>query len=663
VVTMRRDRSTAVRALIAIGALAAVGLSGCPEEPCGAGEVLDGESCVPQECGVGPWGNEDLPDALHVALWGDEGGDGSAEAPLVSLSDSLDRLAGSGGTLVLAAGVWEGDWELPETENGILLAGRCAAMTTLLGDDDEPTVLITGATAELRGVTVSRGKPAVELAPGVGSEDAPIRLTDLVIEDATHWGISVLDDAHAVLERVTVVRTIPNDQMYEPAWGIGLWVSNAFVELRSGRFEEQRDGIEIDGGRLLAIDVECRETRCLAGGGLGVEVEVDGLTSVGGSGVHIYDGSLIGRDLRIEGARNAITGDGQMDISDVVVRDSHLGLWPGWGGVATVRDVLIEDCDTGVFVNGGGTFLEMEDVTIRGIGKLDGAGYGIQAMFTAELIGERVTIEDVHGYGIWGFAVAPRVELIDSTIRGVTAVRAGGGAGVFSQGINTTIVLEGVTIEDTEGPGLLADVGGAVEADGLLIERAGFAGAVSLSARLDLSDLTVRETLPATGNGGGFGVFSWDDSEHTDPDVLLDGFDLSDQRFGGIYLRGPGRYEFRSGVVHDGGMGPLPGGLFAVGGVEAWTGGPEPTGLLVQDVRFERLARDGVLLDGSSAVLEDLSFDELSGEPLWWQRCDGVEPPTVTGSGAVDGDCREFHRETAPLIDYTLVLDEVDVAP
>ena len=113
----------------------------CEEEGCPEGQHLDadGVTCVPEECGVGPWGNIDLEGyggpVIHVAPFGSADGDGSVQRPLDSISSAL-AMAGSleAPLVAVAAGTWEGFFPI---SGELELEGRCPALTMIDASDRE----------------------------------------------------------------------------------------------------------------------------------------------------------------------------------------------------------------------------------------------------------------------------------------------------------------------------------------------------------------------------------------------------------------------------------------------------------------------------------------------------------------------------------------------
>ncbi|MFH1463470.1 MAG: right-handed parallel beta-helix repeat-containing protein [Pseudomonadota bacterium] len=223
-------------------------LTACPSqhEPplsdaptCDTGYVADGDTCVPEACGTGTWGG--LPvDAgtVYVSAEADEGGDGSAEAPLRGIQAALD-LAGSqgGGLVAVAAGTYAETLTLTSDHAGVHLAGRCRDLVTLdasVGEEDAAGIAMAleDDAAEISGLTV-RGAPKLGLVVVSGtvtgfdlilsgngtvgavayqSEGVPtiLDLSDTLIEDTVPdsdgigYGFLVFAGASATLTRCTV---------------------------------------------------------------------------------------------------------------------------------------------------------------------------------------------------------------------------------------------------------------------------------------------------------------------------------------------------------------------------------------------------------------------------------------------------------------------------
>ena len=101
--------------------------------PCLTGELLDGEVCVPEACGLGPWGNLELADGT-VYVDGQSDGDGSADAPFRSIQQGADAAGQQGGgTVAIAEGTYFENLLLDSRHVGVDLVGRCPELVVVDG--------------------------------------------------------------------------------------------------------------------------------------------------------------------------------------------------------------------------------------------------------------------------------------------------------------------------------------------------------------------------------------------------------------------------------------------------------------------------------------------------------------------------------------------------
>jgi hypothetical protein len=286
-------------------ALAAPLLAGCPSEsasPCPEGQVLDlpdqdDLGCVPAACGEAPYRGED---GVHVAPWGDDGGDGSADDPLRRLRDAADVAAeAAGGTVLAAAGTYVDNLTLDD-HDGVALIGRCSALTAMdCSTEEEPCARVTSGDVDVRGFTLSdAGFPALILSAGPGPE-LRFRGSDLLIEGSVGGGI-ILDRARATaeLDDVLIRRPLPDGA----AFGYGIAVQRgAGLTARGLRIEEAWSrALLIWEGRAEITGAEFRDTRFLpVEGGLAIDVRSAGslvatdvlMSGSAGIGLLVRDGS------------------------------------------------------------------------------------------------------------------------------------------------------------------------------------------------------------------------------------------------------------------------------------------------------------------------------------------------------------------------------------
>jgi len=217
-----------------------------PTGTCPTGEVLDGETCVPEACGVGTWG--DLPvdgDTVYVAAGGT--GDGTVEQPLGSIQAALDLAGEQGGGLVaVAAGRYLETLSMGKDHDGVTLAGRCRELVTIDGSEGEevPAVEVVGENGrrpevQIQGVTVTGGRYV-----GVWVQEAAVVVDGVDVAENTHSGV-VAAEADVVLTGVGVFDTRPDGR---GDFGRGIDVeAGATDDAPPGWAELLRRGFGVDG--------------------------------------------------------------------------------------------------------------------------------------------------------------------------------------------------------------------------------------------------------------------------------------------------------------------------------------------------------------------------------------------------------------------------------
>lgn len=499
---------TIVRALLA--AVVGVGLAGCPtiEEPaCPEGEVQDEETgaCVPERCGTGPWGDvERTGTTVHVAGWGDDGGDGSEDTPFRSIGAGLDEAVDTGGRVAVAAGTYPENLEL---EDGAELAGRCAALVEVdASGESDAGLSVQGGEASLSGLTIRGGEPGLEVTAG-----AEVQIEDLALEDSLGRGLAVwLDGSRADLEDVTISGTRRLDDGSQ-GWGIHVAEGGELVA----------EDLTLSGNEeagLIAVHTDS-DVELLRATVLGPGEEPDELARVA---IELSEGAdLEAVELLLDGGHRVgllAAGPGtDVELEDATVRGMRSGpdgvygegLQIYSGADLFARRLLVDDNrEVGIAAGAGGTVVELEDCTIRGTQpNLNGLeGEGLLILADSSLIARDLVLEDNHRFGL---------------------LLASGGI----PGPDAFADIEGATItgtvpdpEGVHGRGISLQEGADLVARDVLLDSNHDAGLMALGAgtTLEVYDSEVRGTQPLPGGDFGRGIGLQDGATMFGSNLLLE---------------------------------------------------------------------------------------------------------------------------------------------
>lgn len=445
--------------------------------------------CVVQEvlasrlhaCGTGTWGNlEALSPTIYVDAAADEGGDGSREAPFTTISDALDAEAEAGaGVIAVAAGTYTETLNLGPSHDGVVLAGRCAALVILDATDGEGA----GAAVVLNGRTAGMSA-AVSGFTIIGAAGGGMKLTKgifqiegLVFQDNAAWGL-LLEDAGTVVDasNLTVVRTV-DGAVGEP-YGVAVW-----------------DGAELKATGLVLEDHEQY-------------------------GLLVSDATLSGSDLSISGT---VEVEGALGA----------GLWLQKGADAAVSDAQWSNNRPSAILLGSSATLTLTDSDIDGLASPDNdASYVGVSVFDASASLTRVNITHVQPYGLSAVASELNVDQVsitditsstDKPGSGVTlydhselkgtdlAVGRGEFSGLYvNQSVATPdrVTLREITVPSgyEDAYGVLVEGAGSVAMDALMIVAVqGIGVVVREASEATLSDCSIQD-LPAWEGGGAIGV-------------------------------------------------------------------------------------------------------------------------------------------------------------
>ncbi len=517
----------------------------------------------------------------------------------------------------------------------------------------------------------TRSRPDGSRGQGVSVELGGLLVADgLSVEDNTAIGLVVSDLGSRVeLTDSNVRTTAPRPD------GTG---GQGIVATEWGALEAV--GLVVEDNHDTGLVVQLDATATIQS----VQVGGDGLAEDAiGWGIGVIDGgSLTAVDLLVDRARGVgLVGSGAgatVVLEQATIQDTQVGV--GWGrgieladGVQlTATDLLLEGNHDVGLVAWTDTLVQLERATVRGTrSAIDGESARAIGVFDgADLEAIDLLLEDNRSIGL-----AVRGAGSTATVTGAEVIRTRSSSQT-AEGLGVSVEWQAVAeltdlvARDNEGPALYVVAAGELTVRDPLLEGNGFAGAAVMDAgQLSLIGGQVSGSTFHPSEGGGLGLFASD--HETQSSLEVDGTTFTNLRGPALYLRGQGRYVLRGCAVSDSGSWPsLPGGVLAVGGVEAWselgdTGYFE--GLLLEGNTFSDLAGDAVLLDGSSALLNvhpesgaPNTFSDLEGEDLVWQRCSDLPAPEVLDGSAAIPDCAAEPRLLGPALEYLLNPSEVD---
>ena len=131
---------------------------------------------LPPPCADGGWGAiGDPADTIDVQPGGDDTNDGSAEAPLLTLSAALDAARNGTPRIGVGAGTFEATLDLVESDAGLEIVGCSPDETILVPDvEGEPQIKVTAAVdITIASLTLSGGDRGLWVWGGAESQRLP----------------------------------------------------------------------------------------------------------------------------------------------------------------------------------------------------------------------------------------------------------------------------------------------------------------------------------------------------------------------------------------------------------------------------------------------------------------------------------------------------------
>ena len=504
-----------------------------PEAPCATGQLLDATGdesvCVPEACGIGPWGNEADAD-LFVAV-GARGGDGSQERPFGSIQEAADVMGSDGGGVVaIAGGTYVENLAMKVAHDGVVLAGRCAELVTIdASEAEEPGIEVVGGSLEVRGVTVTGGLWGITVRGGTGlGGSATLVLRSGVLEGNREVGLLVLGGGVSVeAVGVTIRETAPNaDGDY--GRGVDVEVGASFTATDLILEGNHELGLFAwNGGTVVVLTgAVVSDTQPRADGTGGRGVEVNGGASLDATGLLLRDNHEVGLSASSPGTTVVLSGAVVRDTQPRADGTRGQGVEVNDGASLDATDLLLEGNHRfGLFAANPETTVVLSSAVVRNTQSLaDGTfGWGVGVQGGASLDATDLLLESNHEIGL--YAVNP----------------------------GTTVVLSGAVLRDTQSPsddtfsrGVEVNDGASLVAADLLLVGNHATGlfAANPGTTVALSGAVVRGTQPRADGDGGRGVEVNDGASLDATDLLLES-----NREVGLFASGPGTTVALSGAV------------------------------------------------------------------------------------------------------------------
>lgn len=504
----------------------------CPE-----GELLDGSTCVPEECGLGLWGGVPVDaDAVYVDVGAAEGGVGSSARPLTSIQAGVDLAGDRGGGLVaVAAGVYREAVSMGNAHDGVTLAGRCRELVTLDGTDlgEVPGVQISGTrntpSIAIEGLTLSGGP-----YPGLWLQQANVSVARSDVHAHGIVGV-VADEAEVTLDDVGVYGTLSDPH---GEFGQGIQVGGASSVTVTGSIVQgnSSSGVVASGA---GVTVDLVETEVLD------TAPVSDVT--GGQGLWVeYGATLTATRCKVQGNSDSgvlvFDAGTKVELVDTQVLDTHpladgssgAGVSVNLGATLTASGSTVErNTMAGLYASGAGTRVELVDTEILDTSAAPAGewGRGIEVDDGATLTANHCIVQGNHSSGVYAGGAGTTIELMDTQVLGTVAlpdgtrgngieveegasltatsctIQGSAGGGVFGKFLGTTIALVDTAVLDCADDGLAAQDGASVTANGCTIQRTSDVGLYASGAgtTIDLVETEILDTSvsPAAGHGRG----------------------------------------------------------------------------------------------------------------------------------------------------------------
>ncbi|MDP6932910.1 MAG: right-handed parallel beta-helix repeat-containing protein, partial [Myxococcota bacterium] len=496
---------------------------------CAEGELLDGESCVPEECGTGTWGDlQTDQDTLYVDGSAQTGGDGSQQSPFTVIQDALDA-QGKDGMVAVAAGTYVENLQLTSEHTRVHLAGRCSELVTVDGSEGSGddwadgiglVVERTGLSAmwTVSGLTLT-GAPSA----GVGMNDGMLTLDRVSVVDNDHYGLEI----YFGTVEATDCEVTGNGL-------VGVFESDASVTLQGVRITDTRPDSGGELGRAISVQegatlqaTECilqdnRQVAVYVGDASADLVDVQVLDTwpmedgTGGEGITVVsDSTLLATDCLLQGnhQEGMVISDSTAILERVRVLDTEpSAIDAGGWGVLVVDDGALDatDCEVsgnqgvGIHVDGASASLENVAILDTRVDSTGQYGRGLQVQFDAQVTSSDCTVQDNGSFGMY-VTEDSTLDVVDTVLQdnhGAGLIIANGALASL-QGVQVLDTLPDAS--DSFGLGIMV-LQATLEATDSVFQRNRQAGIYAGGSVVTLDSVQVLDTYRGTDITGALGI-------------------------------------------------------------------------------------------------------------------------------------------------------------
>ncbi len=541
---------------------------------CEDGWIDDRGTCVPEACGVGPWGDLEVDEDTVFVRAGASRGNGTEAAPFNRIQLGLDAAAVAGGRLVaVAEGTYPEKLRFGTEHAGVRLAGRCRDLVVVdasTGDVEEGwrsglKVNAGEGAVEISGITVARS-----IRYGISIVSGNVSLSECSVVDCDYTGLSALYSSYITDSTVTV--SIQGCEfMGNGGEGVSALGERCTLSLQDSVIRDTlpNDTSNAPVGLRATMGCSVEAARCRIDGNesMGVWASNDGtsvsvsdciLTGFGtpsggymGNGAYVEHGASLVLDTCMLEDNIGAGVEGHDVGTQITLRDTTikgtLEKDPGLGGLAA----LVMD---GCRLSAEHSLFERNTMT-----GLLASGTGTRVTLTSSVV-QDTTLDEETGLAV-GVAVEENAWLwasdsvLSNTFMGAQAEQGGRltfeqcqlvghqGAGVTASGAGTEVTLLDTLIRDIEsledgmgGQGIAIEEGATLLAIGGMVSRSTGAGLlVNTGGLAELHGVTIRDTWPYSSGESGCGVQAGGGAA-----LHVESCDLMGNSMFGLYAEGPG---------------------------------------------------------------------------------------------------------------------------